>query len=77
MTTTATPAAGEGLPDHVEKVFEAVRRAQWLAQVTDEVGENGIDDLPRHELWRAISERLAEARAAVDEATELVEEAAA
>lgn len=54
------------LPEEVEKVFEAVRRAQWLAQALDAVWGH-VDDLPRQELWRAISELLAEARDAVDE----------
>lgn len=54
-------------PDEIEAVFEAVRKAQWLAQIMDELdGPVAAEEQPRYELWLAISERITAARDAID-----------
>lgn len=64
-------------PPEVVKVFDAVHRAHWLSQVMDEVVED-IDDLPRLELWHAISRLIDEAlRAVIDAEDPLTEGASA
>lgn len=51
----------------VMQVFDAVRRAQHLAQAMDAAWDD-LDEMPRWELWCAVSERLSKALEAVVEA---------
>ena len=80
MTTTATPAAGDGLPELIEDLLAAedgLDRARWLTEALSMVLDHETalpcgEDLPVAELMRVVIDRVttaaSEAGSALDRA---------